>query len=684
MLDATWHVEPKLNRVSCGGKHVRIPDKFMQVLVCLAEQGDVVSRDELMHRVWPNTFVVEESLTRAISELRKVFGDSSRNPRVIETIPKKGYRLLVSVTWDDASPRADSPVKRWPGALILIGLLVIVIGVLGVGRHLRSKRVRSEPHVRYLTSLQGRERHPALSPDGTRLAFVWDGGDSLDPAVMVMALSGGPSIQLTRQVGTYAAPAWSHDGSRVAYVRLDPEPAGIYQVAAHGGMETLLVPTHHQRPPVTPDYSPDGSWLAFSEEVAVGGPHTIFLHELDTQETRRLIEHVLPDDYDYRPRFSPDGKRIAFIRIRPDATTIEVMLLDGREVKTLHPGEEQLIDIAWAPGGRDLIYLAIDGIWRQSVAGGPPQNIKPGVHPWQSSLAVARDAPLLVYTQSDVERNIWLYDPDHASATSQLIGSSRYDALPAYSPDGRRIAFVSDRSGARQVWVAAADGASPRQMTDYGGCLVLDPAWSPDGRTLAFLAYPNAWAHLNLIDVRSGVIRTISRSPSLDSAPCWSVDGRHIYFASNRSGESRIWKISVDGEQLLPATTGDGYRPRVSPDGEVLYFRKDAADSLGVWRQPTGGGRAELVFGAGAMRLTDWCLRHGGVYFCQVRASNRSLYDFGWFDDATGAVSILFQIESRLSPHMDLHPDGRRLVFDRTSRYECDLVGYEGFQSDRN
>jgi TolB-like protein/DNA-binding winged helix-turn-helix (wHTH) protein/Tfp pilus assembly protein PilF len=93
-----WVVEPQLNRLSANGKAVHLEPKVMQVLVCLAESGAVVSKEKLMSRVWADTFVTEDVLTRSISELRKAFADDARNPQYIQTIPKSGYRLLVPVS----------------------------------------------------------------------------------------------------------------------------------------------------------------------------------------------------------------------------------------------------------------------------------------------------------------------------------------------------------------------------------------------------------------------------------------------------------------------------------------------------------------------------------------------------------------------------------------------------------
>src|SRR5215467_3320239 len=110
-----WIVFPKLNNLSANGKTVRLEPKIMQVLVCLAEAGDVVSKEVLMRKVWTDTFVTDDVLTRSISELRKALADDSKNPQYIQTIPKGGYRLIAPVKLPDANigdRAAQAPAVR--------------------------------------------------------------------------------------------------------------------------------------------------------------------------------------------------------------------------------------------------------------------------------------------------------------------------------------------------------------------------------------------------------------------------------------------------------------------------------------------------------------------------------------------------------------------------------------------
>jgi len=147
------YVEPSLNSIDGPGGSIRLEPKVMQVLVCLAAHaGDAVPKERLMQTVWPDTFVGEDVLTRAISELRRAFGDDAREPRFIQTIAKGGYRLIAGVppnaVHDRAAPEQDAVKASAPAVaqatrhtlvLILVGV-VLLIGVALAGWWIASTR----------------------------------------------------------------------------------------------------------------------------------------------------------------------------------------------------------------------------------------------------------------------------------------------------------------------------------------------------------------------------------------------------------------------------------------------------------------------------------------------------------------------------------------------------------------
>ena len=149
-IGESHHVEPSLNSVIGPGGAIRLEPKVMQVLVCLATHtGQVVSKERLMHTVWPDTFVGDDVLTRAISELRHAFGDDAKHPRFIQTIAKRGYRLIpdcVGLTGTDSESRVDL-LRPAPWKLTLRARWLV-----GSGAHLCLAESVSPPAGAVMTS----------------------------------------------------------------------------------------------------------------------------------------------------------------------------------------------------------------------------------------------------------------------------------------------------------------------------------------------------------------------------------------------------------------------------------------------------------------------------------------------------------------------------------------------------
>jgi Tol biopolymer transport system component len=185
----------------------------------------------------------------------------------------------------------------------------------------------------------------------------------------------------------------------------------------------------------------------------------------------------------------------------------------------------------------------------------------------------------------------WRWEPPRGIALS-----TGADHTPAFSPDGERFAFVSDRAGNNQIFIARRDGSESRQLTSDPTHSAGSPQWSPDGAWIAFDAWASNQSHVYIIPSAGGVPRRLAGDSNESWTPTWSHDGAWIFFSSDRSGALEIWKAPVLGGAAVQITHTGAYEGRSAPDGQVVFFRKSTpAGCCAIWSASVDGGHEEPV-----------------------------------------------------------------------------------------
>ena len=701
-----WTVLPRSLEMTRPGETVHVEPKPMQVLTLLAAHAsEPVTRDELLETVWPEVYVTENALSRCISQLRKLFDDDPRTPRVIETIPTVGYRLIAPVyhlgdgvpvaseasdlalsvspappvaeTEEIAPVSTDDPSfqSRMGLAWVFVALAFAALVALGVWAN-RAPAV--EPVTRPLTSQPGRETSPALSPDGSRVLYIHAPPDARG-RLYVQVLGEGPPLALTDGEAMDASPAWSPDGRTVAFVRCDAEGCGVFSVPALGGEARRL--SEASTFPWGLTFAPDGQSLAFVTRDTTGAPVHIALLDLATGTHRLLTDPPATSAGDIDPVFAPDGRALLFRRRTSGGgeDLYRLALPDGTPERLTHD-DRGLAGTAFSRDGRDVLFSSsrtgMYELWRMPATGGDLERVRGLVarDPGQPEPGDGR----LVFEEWAFEINLWGADADSAAARP-LVASTWWDKQPHLRADGGRIAFISNRSGPPEVWLADRDGTTPTRLTDFGGVSVEAPRWSPDGARLVFQARPDERAALFVIAEDGAPPRRLSTSDADDVAPRWSRDGRWLYFGSNREGSWQLWKMPAEGGEAMRVTDTGGYTGQESADGtEVLYTKYGVA---GLWARPVAGGSERLVTDAlGPMSGASWAVTETGVLFPQrIDGAARVLR----LDPTTGATDTLALALGQLmagEPGLTASADGRRVVFAQVDRVESDLMLAEPFE----
>jgi Tol biopolymer transport system component/DNA-binding winged helix-turn-helix (wHTH) protein len=715
-----FRLDPAERLLLRDGQAVALTPKAFDLLVYLVEHhGHLVEKQSLMTALWPDTIVEEANLAYNVSALRKALGDGREDGRFIETVPTRGYRFVARVTVSSTRPgdRGDEGVaskrsaltRRNRRAALAIAVVITLIGAAGVGLYRFLNRPRTstsgsgaEPKFVPVTSLTGRESQPAFSPDGTQIAFVWEGAEENNLDIYVKLIDAGEPLRLTTNPAPDFSPVWSPDGRYIAFAR-EGEAAGIYLVPALGGAERKIgdiFPTgiyyrgaYHQLGRGTLSYSPDGKYLALADKTSATEPFSIFLLALETGERRRLTSPPAASVGDESPAFSPDGTTLALARLMGGAKDIYVVPAAGGEPKrltfedTVRPGS--FTDgLAWTSDGREIVFASNRSgsfqLWQVPVAGGAPKRIDVYAQNL-SQPTISRHGNRLAWIQTSYDTNIWrMQVPDPAgqlAAPKLLIASTAYDSNPQYSPDGQRIVFGSDRSGTHEIWVSDSEGRNPMPLTNMGGPVTGTPRWSPDGREIAFDSMVAANRDIYVVSSNGGKPRRLTTEPGEDTCPSWSRDGRWIYFGSSRSGSLQIWKAPSTGGPAVQVTRHGGFEGFESTDGKYFYYAR-GRDAPGIWRIAVqGGAETPVVDRHGAGFWRSWAVTDAGIYFASAEMPARPMLEF--FDFAVGDTTRVAVLERPISARvwgLAVSPDRRWILYTQIDQSSSDIMLMQDFR----
>ena len=673
-------------RLCKEGQTVRLQDLPLRVLTSLLETpGELVTHEILRERLWGQTIVdYEDGLHTAVCKLREALGDSAANPRFVVTVARRGYRFIAPLLPADGDMNLRSRSRTFPtrpllGAFVL--MTVLALGFMFLWLRSRSARIGAEQVGRTsldaipVTSYPGLERSPSLSPDGRRVAFAWNGDNADNLDIYVQNIEGGPPIRLTTDPAADDFPAWSPDGGRIAFLR----GGAVYLIPSIGGHEVRLTNAVGQGLA----WSPDGSLLAICSQDSESEPTGIFVVSVETGLRRKL---TTPSSVtrDGLPAISPDGKEVAFVRRRTTTSDVFLVALAGGPARQLTNIGQPISGIAWTPDSQFVVFGGTEGLFKVPVRSRTPQS---PVHLAVSDVgagqpAISRSTPngptLLIFSWYPMTYKIWGMPtgrPGSSGASPVRVASSNLgDWGPGISPDGRKIAFISHRTGVEEIWVSGADGSSPRQLTRLGrGPGVESLNWSPDGESIAFDATLQGNRDIYIIRADGAAMTRLTDLASDYAEPSWSNDGHWIYFMSDRSGARQIWKMREDGRQATQLTKGGGYRAFESPDGRSVIYTKEPSHR-GLWSVPVTGGSEVSVLES--VWPESWRLAGDGIYYVDFDHSAPSRYPVNRFDLKTGSVSAVAVIPMCVPqgiPALTVRRDGGFIAWTSSGERNSDL-----------
>ena len=601
-----------------------------------------------------------------------------------------------------AAPPAAHRKKRVPLAALSALALLIVIG--GLGWFWWAHREQTQPAEAIklipLTTYPGIEQQPSLSPDGSQVAFSWNGPDQKNFDIYVKTTGAGPPLRLTKDPADDINPVWSPDGSSIAFLR---------KMAAANRFEVLLMPalggperkladvsipdTSFFGPPYVA-WLPDSKSLIITDRPSEDRPTALFLFSVLTGERRQLTFPPAGAMGDHCPAASPDGKALAFRRGNAAGQwggSGYVVALDGSfrpngEPQRLTP--EQFftwICVAWTADSQRLVIPHDLGLWTLAVSPGggklvsgePRMAVETGQGAtWPS---VARTSARLAYAhRTGGDQSIWrmrIPSPhEKLEPPVRLIASTKGEFAQQYSPDGRKIAFESYRSGNLEIWVCSSEGEDCTQLTSMGSPETGTPGWSPDGRHIAFYSNLEGKAHIFVIPAEGGAAKTVTTASTSAILARWSRNGEWIYFSSKDSGASQIWRVPSGGGTAVQVTQGGGFASSESTDGKWLYFTRELASESSLWRKPVDGGEEVQVLPS--IVYGNFTVVDDGIYYVTKAGQG---FAIAFLNFATGKSETLSPIGDGYVG-FSVSPDRKWILYTQTNPENSELVLVEGFR----
>ncbi len=579
------------------------------------------------------------------------------------------------------------------------GMLMLLLGATLV--YLFRPQVRPQEYdVIPLASYPGKQQHPSLSPDGNQVAFSWDGERQDNFDIYVKMVQSDKALRLTSDPAADIAPAWSPDGSQIAFVRDGSKEKSVYLVSPLGGTERKLAAIGGLPQWSVVSWTPDSKYLGVVDRENKTDPWSIYLISAESgQKVRRLTTPPEKTVGDVDCAFSPDGKNLATTRVLGNYNPINDIFIyplanyvgtgDGRR---LTKDGRTLNGITWTNDSRDIIFSSNRAgricFWRiQASLGEEPLRISGTEDAWWPSISRGQ-TPRLALMRPLTDYNLWKMElpapGKPALPPTRIANSTRKEINPSFSPNGDRIAFVSDRSGWMEIYTCSADGSNVVQLTHFKGMRrPSSPQWSPSSQEITFDCETEGKLSIFTIKIDGSDLRQITHNSINEFHPTWSPEGNFIYFCSTGSGTSQICRMDSFGKNIQQITQHGGQEVQISSDGINLYYIKEYS-LPGLWSvSPEGRGEKALIK-LSSVRRGHWVVVDKGIIFLDFKDSQPNgavpIRFFHFSNEIIDTLGAINNIRLTATFPITVSRDARWIVWSIEDRSESDLMMVDNFR----
>jgi Tol biopolymer transport system component len=644
--------------------------------------------------------IVRGEARRLRSKLNSYYETVGKHDPIHISIPKGGYGAqFTEVQQDRAAPPVDEQQVSTPAArsrnwlwgvaaIAFTALLVVLIPLFYLlpSRHALAKVRDDNFEVLPFADEIGQEFSPAISPDSTRIAYVWDGnGNNYD--IYIKDIQKGTVSRLTRDPSPDLSPSWSPDGSKVAFLRVLPDRQQVILQSVAGTAEQVLTEVSS---PISswaadsnpyfgcygPEWSPDGGQIVVSDQEKPGGRYELYGVSVHTGR-RTQLTHPMDEARDFCPRFSLDGRRIAFVRaVSHGIAELHVISADGQNDRQITFDRHAIRGLNWTRDGQNIIFASLHlGSFQlhEISADGGESRLLPVASTSVVDPSPSPDGKWLAFTELEENWNIWRVrrTPHGLGEPELFLSSSGKNHAPIYSADGRHIAFISDRSGSPEIWVADESGHNLTRLTNLGAPWVSNIRWSPDGSTIVFDARIKKHSGVFTIPLTGGQPVALVQDQFEERSPTWSHDGKSIYFNSRRGGSLQIWNLSRKSGELRPIGPANLNTATEFEDGHSLYFSTNSSE---LWKSlPDGSNARKLPISPRPQPGLDWYVRPEGIYFASYQDERPAIFFYSFASNSSTRLGYTERAFAPGTSSLVVSPDGKWILYAQMDHVSTDI-----------
>ena len=608
------------------------------------------------------------------------------------------YTADVKVALDELKQDSDSgriqsaaATASWFTSVRLVAVVLTVIALIATGWYWLGRRRPSEPTLTAvpLTSYPGSEEGASFSPDGNQVAFAWNGEKQDNWDIYVKVVGSEPPLRLTTNKADDRWPAWSPDGRQIAFCRdLGGGKGGVVLISPLGGPEQMLTEFSYNGAGSL-SWFRDGSALAMVElGREPGSQPQLALCKMGSGERGYLIKSS-PERYVWGayPAFSPDGRALAF-SLWVEWNNSDLYLLDlSRDLKPVGEPRRRTFQnlstsgAAWVSDGSALVYSAGGNLWRVAASGSSQPQTLASLGRDAYFPGISDRASRLAYTHSTSDWNIWRMEispsKGKVNPPTRFISSTRNEWNPQYSPDGKKIAFTSDRSGSWETWVCDEDGSNVLQLTHFGKGDRGDIKWSPDSSRLAFYSGAEGHFEIYVINASGGNLRRLTSSSWSPSSITWSRDGRWIYFDAGGGMD----RVPAEGGTAVPvdSNTPDWFAFESSDGVLMIGPRGTDVSGFGEWRVPVAGVGPKQLLDSPVSWRVNYAVEDDGIYFISGPDPVRG-YSIRFLELSTERIRTVAEPGKQLCGGLTVSPNRRWALYGQADQLGSDLMLVENFR----